>query len=113
MTIIKVQPVFGTQLHLVQTQSHREECWEEGYIEVPENLERKVMDCYGFCDLVIANGALVDVVPSEIPAPPAPKLDPITQVQLAVAELAEVSAQRDIENKLAIAELAEAMTGGK
>lgn len=39
--------------------------------------------------------------------------DPTTQIQLAVAELAEVSAQRDIENKLAIAELAEAMTGGK
>lgn len=77
MTIIKVEPIEGTNFHPYQSQSHREECWEEGHIEVPENLERKVMDCYGFCDLVIANGALVDVIPGEIP--PKPKSEPTTE----------------------------------
>lgn len=42
-------------------------------------------------------------------APP----DPVTQVQLAVAELAEAMAASNTENQLAIAELAELMTAGE
>ncbi len=39
--------------------------------------------------------------------------DTLTQIQLAVAELAETEAAHDLENKVAIAELAEAMAGGE
>lgn len=43
---------------------------------------------------------------------PMPPSDPFTEMRLAVAELAEVAMTRDIENKKAIAELAEAVMGG-
>ncbi len=39
--------------------------------------------------------------------------DQTTQTQIAVAELAEVLTALDLENKLAIAELAEAVLGGE
>lgn len=42
----------------------------------------------------------------------APEPDALTQTQLAVAELAEAEAAHDLENKLAIAELAETLLGG-
>lgn len=41
----------------------------------------------------------------------APEPDTITQTQIALAELAEAEAAHDLENKLAIAELAEMMGG--
>jgi len=38
--------------------------------------------------------------------------DTLTQTQIAIAELAEVEAAHNLENKLAIAELAETLLGG-
>lgn len=48
-----------------------------------------------------------DVMPDPTPVP-----DPITEIQLAVAELAQTAESNNTANQLAIAELAEIMTGG-
>lgn len=55
--------------HGLQSQSHREECWLEGWVAVPEALTEKVWSCGGYCDLKLNEaGALVDIVPGERPA---------------------------------------------
>lgn len=46
------------------------------------------------------------------PEPTEPELDPITQLQLALAELAEAQAADQTANELALAELAEIILGG-
>ena len=61
MTIVKIDGY----PHLIESQSHREEVWLDGYIEVPENLISKVMSLQGFFDLVFDGDALVDVVENE------------------------------------------------
>jgi hypothetical protein len=63
-----------------------------------------------------------DVLPGDVwdgqkwtrPDPPAPDptVDPITQLQLAVAELAEAQEQAITDMQLALAELAEIISGG-
>ena len=39
--------------HGLQSQSHRTECWLEGWIAVPPELEQTAWDCAGYCDLDI------------------------------------------------------------
>lgn len=54
--------------HGVQSQSHRTECWLEGWVAVPEALTAQVWACGGYCDLTLdENGALVGVTPVERP----------------------------------------------
>jgi hypothetical protein len=62
MMIIKIEAT-ETGLHHYETQSHRMECWIDGYIVVPEQFESAVIDCNGYCDLVIKNNILENVVP--------------------------------------------------
>lgn len=66
MLIIKIEANEDGS-HLIQSQSHREECWLDGYIEVPTKLENKAMGSKGYCNLVIENDVLVDIIPSETP----------------------------------------------
>ena len=54
--------------HGLQSQSHREECWLEGWIAVPAELETAVWESGGYCDLEIQEGVLVNVTPRERPA---------------------------------------------
>jgi hypothetical protein len=56
--------------HGLQGQSGRKECWMEGWIAIPEELVDKAWDCKGYCDLVIQDGVLVDLLPGEIPTEP-------------------------------------------
>ena len=49
--------------HGLQSQSHRTECWMEGWIAVPPQLEKTAWDCCGYCDLKIENGVLVGLTP--------------------------------------------------
>lgn len=76
MLIIEINSADG-KFHRFQSQSHREECWIEGYIEVPKELEVKVFKNGGFCELIIENDILVDVIshpewrPEEIKEPTA------------------------------------------
>ncbi len=58
----------------VQSQSHRSQCWLEGWVAVPARLEETVWGCGGYCELELdENGALVGVVPKDRPAPPEPE----------------------------------------
>ena len=66
MTIIKIL-ADENNLHSLESQSHRTECWLDGYIAVPQELEKKVWDCMGCCDLVINDGVLTDILPKDIP----------------------------------------------
>ena len=45
--------------HGLQSQSHRTECWLEGWLAVPPELEQTAWDCAGYCDLDIQDGKLV------------------------------------------------------
>lgn len=67
MTIIQIKPMEGTQFHPVQTQSHRETCWEEGFIAVPERLLERAYATQGHCEVKIEDGVLIDLVPLAIP----------------------------------------------
>jgi hypothetical protein len=85
----------------------------EGWAAVPEELEEKALAYLPFLELTVEAGVITAVAPGERPAEdPAPQPDDLTQIQLAVAELAETEARHDRENKLALAELAEALLGG-
>ena len=79
LTIIEIQarPDGG---HNMESQSHRTENWMgEGWVEVPPQLEQAAWSCCGYCQLVMEDGKLTDLIPGEIPAPPeAPATD--TQV---------------------------------
>ena len=67
MTVIKIETNENNQ-HFLESQSHRTECWLDGYIAVPSELEQKAWDCFGYCDLVInEDGVLTDILPKEIP----------------------------------------------
>ena len=48
--------------HGLQSQSHRTECWLEGWLAVPPELEQTAWDCAGYCDLDIQDGKLVGAV---------------------------------------------------
>lgn len=76
LTIIEIEPRSDGG-HNLESQSHRTSNWMgEGWVEVPPQLEQAAWSCCGYCDLVIQEGKLVDLVPGEIPpAPPAPVTD--------------------------------------
>ena len=76
MTIIKLASSENGQ-HPVQSQSGRDACWLDGWIAVPEELERSVWETLGWCDLQIDDGKLVGVTPTERPElAPLPKPQP-------------------------------------
>ena len=67
MTIIKIL-ADENNLHSLESQSHRTECWLDGYIAVPQELEKKAWDCMGYCDLVInEDDVLTDILQKDIP----------------------------------------------
>lgn len=77
MTIIKIDPLESGQ-HPWESQSGRASCWLDGWIAVPEALESKARETLGWCDLVIQDGVLVDIVPTTRPEPeptPAPSYE--------------------------------------
>lgn len=79
MTIIeiKARPDGG---HGLQSQSHRKECWVDGWVEVPAHLESAVYQSGGFCELKMANGVLVGITATE--RPPEPEMEPTEQERL-------------------------------
>lgn len=64
LTIVQVARGPG-RTHGMQSQSGRTECWLEGWIELPESLQAAYNACGGYCELVIQDGVLVDIVPDE------------------------------------------------
>lgn len=59
--------------HGLQSQSHRTECWLEGWIAVPEELTGAVWESGGYCELDIQDGVLVGITPTERPPMPEPE----------------------------------------
>ena len=70
MLIVKIDS--KNNFHSFEFQSHRNECWLRGYIEVPKNLESLVVDSKGYCDLIIEGGVLTNVIPRSDCKPNAP-----------------------------------------
>ena len=66
LTIIEInaRPDGG---HGIQSQSHREECWLEGWVAVPDELVGAVRECGGYCDLTLKKGKLVGLTAKERP----------------------------------------------
>ena len=76
-------------------------------------LARKIKDNVPYYDFVVDNnGNLVDITPTERPAPVEP-IEPITvdDLAVAVAEIAEQQEQDKLEVEMALAELAEMIAG--
>ena len=74
--------------HGVQSQSHRTECWLEGWVAVPEELAPSVWDCGGYCELTVTDGALTAVTPKDRPAPPEPEPTQVERLRADVDFLA-------------------------
>ncbi len=74
--------------HGLQSQSHRTECWLDGWIAVPRELEETVWGCRGYCQLEIQDGVLTGVTSGEPPAPPEaePGVDEVLNALLGVSE---------------------------
>ena len=62
MLIIKIESNDNGQ-HLFQSQSHRTSCWLDGYIAVPEDLKKTVFECKGYCELIIEDNVLTNIIP--------------------------------------------------
>ena len=69
MTIIEIE-ARADGGHGLQSQSHRDSCWLEGWIAVPPQLEKAAWDCCGYCELDIQDGVLVGLTPGQVPQPP-------------------------------------------
>ena len=88
MVIINMQST-ETGQHILQEQSGRTACWLDGWIAVPEALESKAWETLGWCDLVIQDGVLVDIIPTARPEPePEPTPAPSYEERLAALESA-------------------------
>ena len=67
--------------HGLQSQSHRTQCWLEGWVAVPPQLVQAAWDCCGYCELTLDDsGALVGLTPTE--RPPMPEPEPTETEQL-------------------------------
>lgn len=82
MVIIEIENKNG--FHEIQSQSHRTSCWMEGWVEVPADLEQKVWDCMGWCDLNIQDGKLIAITPIERPAS---DIEPIKQQKITQSKI--------------------------
>lgn len=89
MTIIQISALPSGQ-HPVQSQSDRDTCWLDGYIEVPEHLESAVWDTLGWCDLQIEDGVLVGITPTEHPEPEPEPYTPTIEERITALELAQL-----------------------
>ena len=61
MVIVEIEAKNG--IHSIESQPHRNNCWRDGYIEVPKKLEVILVASKGYCDLVIENGILKNIIP--------------------------------------------------
>ena len=89
--------IINTQTKGYQMQSTRNypENWEgEGWLPVPPELEEKVRENYPYYELVIEDGALVDVTPTERPEEPEDPTPPSWDLEgrVAALEAAQASA---------------------
>lgn len=62
-----------TGRHGLQSQSHRTQCWLEGWLAVPEELAQLAWESGGYCDLTVKKGVLTGLTPTEKPAQSEPE----------------------------------------
>lgn len=99
--------IINTQTKGYQMQSTRTypENWEgEGWLPVPPELEGKVRENYPYYELVIQDGALVDVTPTERPEEPEEPEPPSGDLEQRVAALEAAQASAWSEQAAAIRE---------
>lgn len=89
MTIIKTQAENG--FHDIQRQSHRMACWLPGYVEVPPHLESDVWASGGWCDLMMEDGSLIGITPTEKPKEPTAPPTELEQLRADVDFLAAMT----------------------
>ena len=53
--------------HRLQAQSHRTECWLEGWVAVPAELEEALWACGGYGTPLVQDGVLTGFTPGEPP----------------------------------------------
>ena len=81
--------------HGLQSQSHRTQCWLDGWVAVPPRLEQEVWACGGYCDLKLdEQGGLVGITPTG--RPPDPEPEP-TEVQQLRADMDYLAALGGVE----------------
>lgn len=90
MTIIEIEAVAGAA-HGLQSQSHRKECWLDGWIEVPEELTETAWASGGYCHLTIEDGVLIGITKTERPPAPIPKPTQAEQMRADVDYLAAMA----------------------
>lgn len=89
--------IINTETKAYEKQSHRRypENWNgDGWIPVPLELEAKAVEYCPYCELVIKDGALVDIVPTE--RPPEPDAEP-TETEKLQAEVTRLKAQNELQ----------------
>lgn len=99
--------IINTQTKGYQMQSTRNypENWEgEGWLPVPPELEGKVRENYPYYELVIQDGTLVDVTPTERPEDPEDPTPPSGDLEQRVAALEAAQANAWSEQAAAIRE---------
>ncbi len=94
--------------HGLQSQSGRTECWEDGWIAVPDELVDAANACCGYCRLDIRDGGLVGLTPTAMPEPPAP--EPTEEDKLR-EQVAALEGQLT-DTQLALCDVYEMLEGG-
>ena len=60
--------------HGLQSQSHRTQCWLEGWVAVPPELQQEAWDCGGYCEIQVdKKGVLTGLTPISRPEHPQPE----------------------------------------
>ena len=92
MTIIEINARENGS-HNIQSLNGAVKVWEDGYIEVPSNLEADVWATLGWCNLQIEEGKLVGVTPTERPPEPEPEPQPPLAEDITLDMLSEHEAR--------------------
>lgn len=72
LTIVQVEAL-ESGMHRLQAQSNRGECWLDGWIAVPKDLEDAIWDCGGWCSLTLEGQTLMGITPTQRPPLPEPE----------------------------------------
>ena len=88
MTIIKIEQT-SEGFHEMQSQSNRLCCWLDGWISVPDDLEKTAWETGGWCYLEILDGVLVGITPKEKPIPSDPE-EPVDDRQAVEQEITDL-----------------------
>lgn len=86
----------------------------DGWVQVPEIMAMEAKSYLPYIDLTVEDGQITAVAQGTVPDALSSntELDSTTQLELAVAELAQTVEDNNTANQLAIAELAETLLGG-